>query len=72
MPLELYAMLLTVLLQFGLLEKCCSVVYTSLKIMHAANGACCMTLMRLVIEAAGCMPHATNQFFMKPPKLLQA
>ncbi len=43
-----------------------------LKIMHAANASCCMTLLLLAANAAGCMPHTPNLFFMKPTKQLQA
>jgi hypothetical protein len=40
--------------------------------MHAANVVCCMTPTLLAAIAAVCMPLATNLFFMKQPKLLQA
>jgi hypothetical protein len=40
--------------------------------MHAANASCCMTLLLLAANAAGCMPHTPNLFLMKPTKQLQA
>jgi hypothetical protein len=38
----------------------------SLKMMCAADAACCMTPMLLAFNAAGCVPHIPNLFLMKP------
>ncbi len=72
MPLETFDTLLNACAP---LWATCKVLISGMqlvKIVHATNAACCMTLVFPAANTAGCTPHFPNLFLMKLLKFLQA